>query len=129
MHFQSFCKRSILLKFPFALKPLEVSATHNHTLTSHKTPQKNYRPCNVIPGHRPTAVRPNSGEPAAGTGRERAEEDQRGLVARFRSEFEVVGASARLHSGGDRCLPRCPPVPVRWSHDSGYGRASSFGGG
>jgi hypothetical protein len=117
------------LKFLFALKPLEVSADSQPYPYFTQNTQKNYRPCNVILGHRPTAVRPNSGEPAAGTGRARAEEDQRGLVARFRSEFEVVGAPARLHGGDDRCLPRCPPVPVRWSHDSGYGRASSFGGG
>jgi hypothetical protein len=91
------------LRTIFHRGPWKFLQIHNHTLTSHKTPQKNHRPCNVVPGHRPPAVRPNSGELAAGTGRARAEEDQRGLVARFRPEFEVVGAPAGLHGGGDRC--------------------------
>jgi hypothetical protein len=41
-------------------------------------PQKDLVPRNVVLEHRPTAVRPNSGEPTAGTGRERAEGDLRG---------------------------------------------------
>jgi hypothetical protein len=51
--------------------PWKFLQIHNHTLTSQKTPQKNYKPCNVVPGHRPAAVRPNSGKLAAGRGRRR----------------------------------------------------------
>jgi hypothetical protein len=36
-------------------------------------PQEGFVPSNVTLGHRPAVVRPNSGEPAAGTGRARAE--------------------------------------------------------
>jgi hypothetical protein len=49
--------------------PWKFLQIHNHTLISHKTPQKYHRPRNVVLGHRPVVVRPNSGgrdRPGAG---------------------------------------------------------------
>jgi hypothetical protein len=71
-------------------------------------PQEELGLCNVVPEHRPAAVRPNSGEPAAGIGRAWAGNDQRGPLARFWPKFGVVGAPAGSHGGGDRGYPLYP---------------------
>jgi hypothetical protein len=68
-------------------------------------PQEDLVPRNVALGHRPVAVRPNSGEPAAGSGRARAEGDLRGPWARFRQEFGAVVLPARGLGGAGRRLP------------------------
>jgi hypothetical protein len=78
------------------------------------------------PRHRPAAVQPNSGEPAAGTGRARAEDDQR--VPRPNLDRSLGGGGAGGALRRRRLLQAAVrPAPVGWSHDNGPGRAASFG--
>jgi hypothetical protein len=77
---------------------------------------------NAVPEHRPAAVRPNSGEPPAGTGRARAGIDPRVLGSRFlgsvgQGETGEVGAPA---SSGGGCRDRCAgEVAILWGRRAG----------
>jgi hypothetical protein len=95
------------LRSNFHRGPSKFLQVYNHAPTFHKTPQKHYKPCNVIPGRRPAAVRPNSGEPAAGTGRARAGDGPRA---------PWVNSRARLGAWSHRrARPAQPRGGGRWN--------------
>jgi hypothetical protein len=74
------------------------------------------------PELRPAAVRQNSGEPAAGTGRARAGDDQGSPMARFQPKLGAVGAAVGSRGGGSR------RQPLRLLPRRGRGRSKRTGG-
>jgi hypothetical protein len=76
------------------------------------SPREELPLCNVAPGRRPAAVRPNSSQPPAGAGRARAGEGPLVLGDRF---LCLDGAGRRPTRGGAGGQARWPPRPVyRW---------------
>jgi hypothetical protein len=75
---QQNCKH--YLRINFRTGPWEVFQIHKYTLSLQIGPWKEVAPRNWALGHRPPALRPNSGEPTAEAGRARAEGDLRGLL-------------------------------------------------
>jgi hypothetical protein len=73
-------------------------------------PWKEVAPCNWALGHRPAALRPNSGEPAAGSGRARAGNGLRVPGAGFPRTDGVEGGPAMAHGGAPEQRPRGPAV-------------------
>jgi hypothetical protein len=70
-------KSVTLFKKQLTSRSLELLIPHKSTLGSRFRPCRNLGARNWVPGRRPAAVRPNSGEPAAGTSRARAGNDPR----------------------------------------------------
>jgi hypothetical protein len=90
--------------------------------------QKYHRPCNVVPRHQLAAIRPNFGEPAAGTGRARVGNGPRVLgldsCARFGQRCHRRARMAQPRSGG-----RWTPCSGETAADASWPatRASSVG--
>jgi hypothetical protein len=70
------------LRFVSQQGPWKVLNFYICALALRKGPQEDFSPRNRVPGRRPAAVRPNSGEPPAGAGRARAGEVPRGTRGR-----------------------------------------------
>jgi hypothetical protein len=70
--------------------------------------QKYHRPCNVVPRHQPAAIRPNSGEPAAGTCRARVGNGPRVPGARFLCSVWAEVSPASSHGAAPRRWPLDP---------------------
>jgi hypothetical protein len=72
------------------------------------SPWKDSGTCNVVPGRRPAAVRPNSGQPPAGAGRARAGEGPWVLGDRFQGSIAEGEGPAGSCGGAGGCRPRYP---------------------
>jgi hypothetical protein len=91
-------------------------------------PWKEISLCNVVPGGRAAAVRPNSGQPPTGAGRARAGEGPWVLGDRFPGSVAAEKGLARGGAGGQARWPRLPEF-LRCGLDVvGVGRLRSFGG-
>jgi hypothetical protein len=84
--------------------------------------------CNVVPGGRAAAVRPNSSQPPAGAGRARAGEGPWVPRGRFRGLDGVGRKPARGGAGGQARWPRLPAVLAWWGSAGRMGTPASFGG-
>jgi hypothetical protein len=70
---QESAKLQTLFKNQFSNRPLGSFQIHKYTLALQISPWKEVSPCNWAVRHRPAALRPNFGEPAAVAGQARAE--------------------------------------------------------
>jgi hypothetical protein len=94
------------LRFVLQQGPWKVLNSYICALALRKGPQEDFSPRNRVPGRRPAAVRPNSGEPPAGADRARAGEVPRGTRGRFRARLGREGAGeagAPAAGRGGRC--------------------------
>jgi hypothetical protein len=90
--------------------PRKVLDSYKHALGSHLGPWKDWKACNWVPGGRPLAALPDSGEVAAGVGVERVG----GLVAHLGTDLRARRGSR----SGRRWWTAAPSGGCHWSDRS-----------